>query len=464
LAWDDYRYDYAALKGGDDSVVAVPMSKAQDFYFAVMQPSEGELTTVDTLDNNDYGISIKNLDYGTYRAVIQPRFTERYGHYETADGYKYFDVYVDAFRVYDPAGVDEDGLYVSTVIDEAYKYSGEAYETFSTLKSLIIGAETMGTFSEDEDDKQGAVLIDGNVALESVRLTDYLQFGPNNELYLDSGMSVAFNIQSDVIPQDVQIYMKKVSDKTPKLRLMYLKNGKIYSDEVLVATATDLSCSIIDIIGKSNITWTKTKNKNNKSVYSTGLMVLTNTGESDSLLSLTNLKWTYSDPTVKNQLMPSRAKLTVNSSNVNNANRMLSFTARNVDVESAGEAPVVSDGAVTVTAITDVGITSLVVRDEYGDVIDAENFTQSFEDLDNGQRQWTVTIDRSSEEEYAYRISAECDGVVDGAGKSFFLLVTSEDGPAEAPEGVFAILKEAFHKLYEIVLSILRLFGIEIVD
>ena len=76
LAWDDASYDYAAYKVIGDNLTTGPMSEGQDFYFAVMDLAEEELTTAETIDNNDYGISMKMQDYdflggAPYRAKIQ---------------------------------------------------------------------------------------------------------------------------------------------------------------------------------------------------------------------------------------------------------------------------------------------------------------------------------------------------------------------------------------------------------
>lgn len=64
LAWDKTYYQYAALKVEDDHIASVPKSKAGDFYFAVIEPPESELTTVNTINNADYGISMKMINYG----------------------------------------------------------------------------------------------------------------------------------------------------------------------------------------------------------------------------------------------------------------------------------------------------------------------------------------------------------------------------------------------------------------
>ena len=65
IAWDDNQYAYSGLKTENGKVVACPLSEAEDFYFAVINPVDphDELTTVDTIDNNEYGITMKMMDF-----------------------------------------------------------------------------------------------------------------------------------------------------------------------------------------------------------------------------------------------------------------------------------------------------------------------------------------------------------------------------------------------------------------
>ena len=64
LAWDDPDYQYSGLKVVNGQLVPCPLDDAEDFYFAVMVPeTEVKLTTVDTVNNNDFGITMKMQDY-----------------------------------------------------------------------------------------------------------------------------------------------------------------------------------------------------------------------------------------------------------------------------------------------------------------------------------------------------------------------------------------------------------------
>lgn len=65
IAWDDANYAYVGLKTADGHVIACPLSEAEDFYFAVVNPIDpsDHLTTVATVDNNAYGITMKMVDF-----------------------------------------------------------------------------------------------------------------------------------------------------------------------------------------------------------------------------------------------------------------------------------------------------------------------------------------------------------------------------------------------------------------
>ena len=67
LAWDDPYYDYATLMADNYQLVSAPMSKAEDFYFAVMEPQmeEAYLSTVATVDSEPFGITLKMQNYGS---------------------------------------------------------------------------------------------------------------------------------------------------------------------------------------------------------------------------------------------------------------------------------------------------------------------------------------------------------------------------------------------------------------
>ena len=56
IAWDDDQYSYSGLKVENGRVAACALADADDFYFAVVNPidEDDRLTTVTTVDNNEY--------------------------------------------------------------------------------------------------------------------------------------------------------------------------------------------------------------------------------------------------------------------------------------------------------------------------------------------------------------------------------------------------------------------------
>ena len=71
LAWDDKYYQYAGLKADPASgkIVSCPMSQASDFFFAVVEPSSSELTVAKTIDNDDYSIKMRMVDFGNVQKI-----------------------------------------------------------------------------------------------------------------------------------------------------------------------------------------------------------------------------------------------------------------------------------------------------------------------------------------------------------------------------------------------------------
>lgn len=67
LAWDDNYYSYAGIKPSDDgkTILSCAKAKAEDFYFAMMEPVTTSLTEVETISNSQYGIKMKMYDFTT---------------------------------------------------------------------------------------------------------------------------------------------------------------------------------------------------------------------------------------------------------------------------------------------------------------------------------------------------------------------------------------------------------------
>ena len=368
-------------------------------------------------------IRIEGLSYGAYRAHIEPRYASTYGHHETSGEYDYFDLYVDALRVYDPADTDDEGDLVSTVISEAYVYSSEAFEKFTTLKNVIVGSDSMGEYEDpdtkDLTQKEGAVLVDGGQPLNSARITDYVKFGPKNELYLSKDMSVAFRLCATAQPADLQIQLKRISDAVPTLKVTYVNNNGVVvtSAEIDVNSATDLSYSVLGLLGKSTVQWTSVRQL--ADTVSTGLIIITNTGAEESLISITNLKWTFRAKDTNRSIPNAKYWVALTPRNAASVPAALSFTrstapaaqADSVTVETPGD---FENDTITMTVTTDPCVQSLIIKDQFGNPIDESVLDTVFTDLEDGTRQWTVTVAEAEEGSYTFLIYKQGEEFTDG--------------------------------------------------
>ena len=65
IAWDDPYYAYAGLRSNDDNshVISASRSKAETYYFAVVETPVPTLTTIETIDNYEFGIKMKMINF-----------------------------------------------------------------------------------------------------------------------------------------------------------------------------------------------------------------------------------------------------------------------------------------------------------------------------------------------------------------------------------------------------------------
>lgn len=209
----------------------------------------------------------QGLEYGTYTVVITPKYSSARDH----AGKGSYDFYLDAVRIYDPAGKNPDGE-----IGDAYKADGEGWPEIIELRNLLIDA---GKLRVDKD--AAIVFVDGKAAAE---LTDYTNFGPNNEVYLANGQAIAFKLS---VADPSNIASIQLAAKSP--------NGgataKVNADgtETPIATATEMYYTITH-----RVTW------GSGTAGESNTIVVANIG--NNILSLTNIKITYKQqPTANTQ-------------------------------------------------------------------------------------------------------------------------------------------------------------------
>lgn len=199
---------------------------------------------------------MRDLGYGEYTAVVTVFYDRAFDHADR----KTYNFWLDAVRVYDPMGE-------SVNTGETYKPDGEAYPQYIKLRSELKKLNSDGTASS------GALFIDGK---ENANISEYANYGPNNEVYLAKGQAITFKLTGNLDKiAAVQIGAKApMSGDIAKLSVV---NGTGVVEKEL-STATEMYYDIT----------TAAVNNGNAQ-----LVTVTNTG--DAILSLTNLKITYTE-------------------------------------------------------------------------------------------------------------------------------------------------------------------------
>lgn len=220
-------------------------------------------------------IKVSGLDYDEYKVVIKVAYNT---FFDDANAGSY-SFWLDAVRVYDPAG---------NTLDNDYVKDREVKPIYVEVRKALIGQD--GFTPNGSGLTNGAVFIDGKSTGASI--DDYKNFGPNHEVYLARDQAIAFRIVADRIPATVQIGVKLANGSSGELTLSG-SNAKFaaYGDadenaKLTLNTATNMYYAL------NGITWTQEENGSQKS----NVIVLTNTGD-NSIVSITNVKCTYASIT-----------------------------------------------------------------------------------------------------------------------------------------------------------------------
>lgn len=227
-------------------------------------------------------IRMGGLPYGKYKVTIIATYIEVTDE-TTAAGY---DLYLDAIRIYDPANDGAADGTTDTTIEDAYKADGEGWPSYIELRNKIIAASSFDNVANDAltKDMEGLVFIDGDSSVGDAQISDYVSYGPNNEVYLASGQSVAFllsNVTTNVAKIQIGI---KSADGNP---VTYsIKNIARNSNEETGVNAGDA-------YGEKTYTVdTATDMYYDLTAWDGDIIVIENSGKS-GILSLTNIKATY---------------------------------------------------------------------------------------------------------------------------------------------------------------------------
>lgn len=259
ISLTDYDSGLIVVTVKDSETQTVKTRKTVDNYYGYIYDSESGEWVVDETGTDTIWqvpvIKIEDLDYGTYDVCIQVAYMSSADHRN--DGA--YSFWLDAIRIYDQACEDETAL-------SAYIADGEYNPLRLTLRDLLVDAGTLSDGSSE-----GVVFIDG--IDDNYAIGTYANEGPNNETYLDYKQGISFKLQSEVIPESIQLGVKLAEGESATLM-------KGTSELVTVTTATDMYY-------KLNLSWTETDEG-----YESEVITLSNTSDT-GIISLTNIKYTY---------------------------------------------------------------------------------------------------------------------------------------------------------------------------
>ena len=220
-------------------------------------------------------MKVNGLDYGHYTAVITVAYADFFDHNKDDASYEF---YMDAVRIYDPAGDNE-------TAGDAYVQDGEFAPVYEELRNILLTERNFfdSTANLGDGYLPGAVFIDGipvlngdhydkDFHLDPPEIGTYKNYGPNNEVYLASGQAIAFELKGTADLEAAHLAMKSTGG-TAKIKV-FPASGNVSTEELMqIATATDRYYDLTDLVGQT--------------------VIIVNVGSSsDGILSITNIKLT----------------------------------------------------------------------------------------------------------------------------------------------------------------------------
>ncbi len=196
-------------------------------------------------------VKVDGLPYSEYTVTLTVGYSELF---DNADRGSY-SFWLDGVRIYDPAG---------KTLDETYAKDGEGWPKYIELHDELVK-------TTDATVKHGLLFIEGN---KDADLADYTSYGPNHEVYLLPGQTIAFKLDDVSNVDKVQIGAKAPMGSA----VLKVNNGEAKP----IATATDMYYDITEYAISGEGT-----NKTAQTV------TITNGGTDGTILSLTQLKVTH---------------------------------------------------------------------------------------------------------------------------------------------------------------------------
>lgn len=220
-----------------------------NYYGYKYDETSGEWGTVASSDSNAiYQIpvmKVNGIPYGEYKVTIGVLYNSLFD----KTGNSAYSFWLDAVRIYDPMGEYA-----------GYTQDNEGYPQYIKLHDEVV----KGTATPNGN----ALFIDG---AEKATIQQYTNLGPNNEVYLMKGQAITFKLTGTDVGKIASV---QIGAKAPKGAVELKVNDSVVVEKL--STATEMYYDIT----------TQVTGDNNYQV------TITNT--TGNILSLTNLKITYS--------------------------------------------------------------------------------------------------------------------------------------------------------------------------
>ena len=216
-------------------------------------------------------IKVDDLAYGTYNVTVRVAYMGMFDHQDDGS----YSFWMDAVRIYNPVDTGKN----DTVAD-AYEKDQESNPCFEMLRDILVGAKTFHA-----DGSAGAVFIDGKLN-NGASVSEYANFGPNNEVYLAGGQTIAFKLVTNTNPTNIQTV--QIGAKLAKGSNAQLYYGT--KELVTLNTATNMFYKL------DNVSWKETVPGEQ---WTSGTIVLTHNtagATTQNIISLTDVKITSKVP------------------------------------------------------------------------------------------------------------------------------------------------------------------------
>lgn len=244
---------------------------------ATGEPIDTVLVDTKYADGEIYQIPVFNytLPHGTYTVQISVGTNNIF--------------YLDAIRIYNPIDVTNTQNEDSSIAKDAYDEALESNAQITEIRNELI---TSGKFNSDGT---GAVYVDG--ANDSAGMAEYKSIGPNNEVYLKPGQSIGFEVDN---LQDIATI--QIGAKAPNGNVTFTAGSGTSGLTKELNTATDMYYTLYNKDRENNYV---TINNNKADI------IITNTSSNDSnaILSLTNIKLTYTKATTGSRMLANESVL-----------------------------------------------------------------------------------------------------------------------------------------------------------